>query len=291
MDYYECIQRSLDYIEDNLKMDIEMENIARQANFSMYYFFRLFNEMVGESVKEYIRKRRLSQAAMDIINTEKRILDIALDYGFESQESFTRAFQKLHGITPGRCRKYKNHINFYEKINVKDIRRGDVMMEYRVVEMDEMKMIGIEIAKNFRDGRVYEIPLLWEKWKSESLNEKIENRVGSGNTYGMTTNVMENGDFIYRIFVEVNDFTKIPDGFIGFTLPPARYAVFKTKQRDLGKFWENFFGVWLPSTGYEQPNSVFTNYRGWNISSVANLELYKEDFEVTNEIEIYAPIK
>lgn len=107
----------------------------------------------------------------------------------------------------------------------------------------------------------------------------------------MTSNVKENGDFSYRICVEVNDFDNIPDGFIGFTLPSAKYAVFKTKQSELGKFWENFYGVWLPSTGYEQPNCVFSNYRGWSISAVANLELYAEDFDVTNEIEIYAPVK
>lgn len=291
VNYYECIQSSIDYIENNLKRNIEMEDIARQANFSIYYFFRIFNGMVGEPVKEYIRKRRLSEAAMDIINTNKKILDIAFDYGFESQESFTRAFKKMHGITPGKCREYKNHINFYEKINLNDIKKKGDMMEYRIIEMNEMKLIGVEKAKNYRDGRVYEITLLWDRWKSERLCEKIENRVKSGNTYGIHYNIKENGDFTYRICVEVNEFDYIPNGFIGFTLPSAKYAVFKTKLSELGKFWENFYGVWLPSTGYEQPNCVFSNYRGWNFSSVGNLELYAEDFDVTNEIEIYVPIK
>lgn len=169
INYYECIQNSIDYIEDNLKIDIKMEHIASKANFSMYYFFRLFNDMVGESVKEYIRKRRLSQAAIDIIKTDKRIIDIALDYGFESQESFTRAFQKLHGITPGKCRKYKNHISIYEKINVRDVSKSGAMMEYKVIEKNDMKMVGIEIAKNFKDGKVYEIPLLWNRWNISSV--------------------------------------------------------------------------------------------------------------------------
>lgn len=291
VNYYECIQNSIDYIEDNLKINIKMEDIARQANFSMYYFFRIFNDMIGESVKEYIRRRRLSQAALDIIETDKRIIDIAFEYGFKSQESFTRAFQKLHGIPPGKCRKYKNHINVYAKINVKDIKKGGIAMEYRIMELKGMKFIGIEICKNFRDGRVHEIPLLWERWNSERLCEKIKNKVQSGNTYGMTSNVKENGDFLYRICMEVNDFDNIPDGFIGFTLPPAKYAVFKTKQSELGKFWESFYGVWLPTTGYEQPSCVFNNYRVWNISSVANLELYAEDFHSTNEMYIYAPVK
>src|SRR3984885_50510 len=105
MDHIGRIQRAIDYIEEHLKDELPTESIADVAHFSMWHFQRVFGAIVGDSVKEYVRKRRLASALVELTSTDRRILDIAIDHQFESQESFTRAFKLLYGKTPGECRK------------------------------------------------------------------------------------------------------------------------------------------------------------------------------------------
>ncbi|RXZ78415.1 helix-turn-helix domain-containing protein [Paenibacillaceae bacterium] len=97
---------SLDYIEKHLKVELTLEAISAHASFSMYHYHRLFHSYVGSALAEYIRKRRLTNAASELITTDRRILEIALDYRFDSQESFTRAFKKMFYMTPGRYRSF-----------------------------------------------------------------------------------------------------------------------------------------------------------------------------------------
>ncbi|BBI34290.1 AraC family transcriptional regulator [Cohnella abietis] len=118
MNYYDKIIKTIDFIEIHLKEDLSPNNLAEQAFFSVTHFYRIFRGMVGESVKEYIRKRRLSQSAIELLASEKRIIEIAMEYGFDSQETYIRAFMKMFGITPGRYRRCKDNIVLYEKANI-----------------------------------------------------------------------------------------------------------------------------------------------------------------------------
>ena len=105
MDHIKRIQRAIDFIEANLKEELSAESIAQAACFSMGHFQRVFSSIVGDSVKEHVRKRRMASALIELGSTDRRILDIAVDHHFESQESFTRAFKVHFGKTPGECRK------------------------------------------------------------------------------------------------------------------------------------------------------------------------------------------
>lgn len=109
MNYDACIKKSIKYIEDNLKMKIELKDLADNVFLSKYHFHRVFHTMVGEPVAEYIRRRRLMEAAKELLNTDDKIVDVALDYQFGSQEAFTKAFKKLYGIPPREFR--RNRIN------------------------------------------------------------------------------------------------------------------------------------------------------------------------------------
>ena len=104
MNHLEQIQRAVDYIEDHLNDDLEVESIAKVAGFSRWHFQTVFSAAVGDSLKEYIRSRRLSKAMIEL-GTDKRIVEIAMDAGFESQESFSRAFKQVFQLTPGEFRK------------------------------------------------------------------------------------------------------------------------------------------------------------------------------------------
>lgn len=105
MKYDACIKKSVKYIEDNLDKKIELEELAGKVYLSKYHFHRIFHAGMGEPVAEYIRRRRLAEAAGELLNTDKKIIDIALKYQFGSQESFTKAFKKIYGIPPREFRR------------------------------------------------------------------------------------------------------------------------------------------------------------------------------------------
>lgn len=117
MNYDDCIKKSLKYIELNLKNKIELEDLSEEVFLSKYHFHRVFHTVVGEPVAEYIRERRLNEAAMELINTNNKIIDIAYKYQFSSQEVFTKAFKKLYGIPPRKFRVNKNSIKLINSHN------------------------------------------------------------------------------------------------------------------------------------------------------------------------------
>ena len=105
MAYEKKMRDSLDYIEKNLQSSIQLEDLSRIVYLSKFHYHRLFHGLTGETVKRYISKRRMAAAAQELVLTTNRILDIALDYQFGSQEAFTRAFKRIYGLTPGEYRR------------------------------------------------------------------------------------------------------------------------------------------------------------------------------------------
>ena len=114
MDYYSNIQRTIDFIASNLKEDIDIFSVVEMSHFSVTHFYRIFQAMVGDSVKNYIQKRRLSNIATDLVTSNKRLIDVAFEYGYNSQEVFTRGFTKAFSITPGRYRTQKSKVVLYK---------------------------------------------------------------------------------------------------------------------------------------------------------------------------------
>lgn len=117
MDYKEIIQESIDYIENNIKEKILLEDLAKMAFLSKFHYHRIFSTIVGETVMDYVRKRRLSEAAKELVESNEKIINIALKYQFSSQESFTRAFKKMFDISPGEFRRTQVNVLLYRKID------------------------------------------------------------------------------------------------------------------------------------------------------------------------------
>ena len=118
MENIEPINRAIDYIENNLTEAIRLEEVSAVAGYSLFHFSRLFLELIGETPGDYIRKRRLSEAACELINSRKSILDIALDYQFQSQEAFSRSFKRLFRVSPGTYRKRRYLTRTFPRITL-----------------------------------------------------------------------------------------------------------------------------------------------------------------------------
>ncbi|MFZ5354256.1 MAG: AraC family transcriptional regulator [Bacillota bacterium] len=293
MNHMVSIQKAIDYIEENITEELTLENIASQANFSMYHFHRIFSVVVGESVKGYINKRRLSCAALQLLRTERRIIDIAFEYGFESQEVFTRAFLKHHGITPGRCRRLGRELSFYERVNLlyreKIYSRRDPFMEPKIVVKKSFEIVGLPCRTTDEENRAEStIGKSWLKFMPR-IGE-VKNISYNASTYGLCTSVHDpqrEGEFMYICSIEVDKVVDIPEGMIAKSVPEGKYAVFTHKgevgvgtEADLFKTYEYIYKIWLPQSGY-----VFNR-------DSYDFECYDQRFNGDSpEFDIYIPIK
>lgn len=140
MNWSEAISRSIEYIEDNLTNDITMEEIANHLYISSFYFQKGFSMLCGYSISEYIRNRKLSLAGYELLHTNNKIIDIALKYGYDSPDSFTKAFTRFHGSTPTEVRK-GGKIKEFASLKINLMLEGGYTMEYKIEEKEAFKVI------------------------------------------------------------------------------------------------------------------------------------------------------
>ncbi len=285
MDYYDKIQKTIDFIELHLTEDLSPNIIAEQTFFSMTHFYRIFRGLVGESVKEYIRKRRLSQSAIELLAGEKRIIEIAMEYGFESQETYSRAFTKQFGITPGRYRRDKDVIVLYEKANIgqrlnkKRANLSSLSVHTKVVYKKEFQVMGLQAMVLPGPGTITE---LWtafnERWPEIECLSLSEDRLGICEYY---PDITDENEFSYIACTEVVQSKQIPSGMISRRIPSSKYAVFSHQDsiQHLKDTYQFIYGVWVPESGYELAELDTIEYY--------ELKVGHSDFE----LEIYIPIQ
>lgn len=211
MDTMHCIQNAIDYMEDHLCENLSTENISKRAYMSGFHFQRLFSAVCGVSLGEYIRNRRLTLAGMEIKRSNAKIIDIALKYGYESPESFSRAFTRFHGISPIMARSRDQKLRSFSKISVQSILGGNQMS-------DRLKERGYAVKEN---GPIYYTKNMdaTAKWFEEVLGwfAGIDER-------------NENGDGVYGCLMplpeEIHSMAPVPfNGFHMFQGEPAAKVV------------------------------------------------------------------
>lgn len=295
MDHLKQVQRAIDYIESHLQDELKTESIARVAGFSTWHFQIVFSSAVGDTLKEYIRKRRLTAALIALGSSNRRLIEIALDAGFESQEAFTRAFKAMFGKTPGTCRgegaRSVMSLN-KPKITMEylDHLYGRMNMEPRFEKIDEMKMIGLEtrfisIRSPEKNNHVV-IPKLWDdfiKRAHEIKGRKGAIDFGVCSALGQEQAKSHPDECFYLAGAEVRDLNEIPPGMLAMKIPAGQYAIFshKGKLDKLEHTMNYIFGSWLPKSGKK-------------LRDAPDLEVYGDRFDPKSEkseFDIYIPIQ
>lgn len=295
MNYIGNMQRAVDFINSNIKMELNLDDIARQAYMSKSYFFKIFRIITGYSVKEYLTIYRLHLAAQDLLTSNKKIIDIAFDYGFNSQQTFTKAFSKVYGKPPGNFRNSQTPLMSLKNLNLffdGGMTMDDIFKNVRIIEKEGFNVIGIEVKIDYNNNGHRHIAELWDKWVNQKVYEKIPNIKHFPKTMGITEDTKKEDTAIYRICMEVNNLDFIPNELIGKYMPKSTYAVFKVPLEKVlsGEFWQYFYKKWLPEKGYQQPGSLVTQ-SGYQITSKAQIEVYNNvTCAKDEEMEIYAPI-
>ena len=254
MYYRTWVQRALDYIEAHLTAPVDPAAVAQEAGFSLYHFHRIFQGAVGESIADYMRRRRLTEAARRLLGTRERILEVALLYQFESQASFTRAFRRVFAMTPGQYRRHRQALLLLEKPRLTrdalEHLSDGVSLQPAILHHPAMRVVGLPYRGT---NMSREIPSLWPVF--HRLIAQVSHRREPEVTLGicLPAPLLTDAsaiDWLWAAEVESEPYS-LPAGLITRTIPASQYAVF-VHRAGVDRLMETYryiHGVWLPRSG------------------------------------------
>ena len=268
MDFLGRMNRVADYIEAHLTDDMDYGDLAGIVCCSVYQFGRVFSYVVGVSLSEYVRRRRLSQAALELQRGDAKVINVALRYGYNSPDAFTRAFSAMHGVTPKEACAPGARLRLYPRISFHISIKGDADMEYRIEQRGIAHCAGI--VRNF--GRVkvnreaehwtQERPDIWQFWDQfldhgENIVIRDRYKLYRAPLWQVgVTETLENGDTVVSIGAEVREGEEYPE-LTRFDIPAHTWAVFTArgtlnqKVHPIAQTMTRVLAEWLPVSGYE----------------------------------------
>lgn len=264
MDWITGISKAIDYIEEHITEPTDYARAAKEACSSPFNFQRVFALLCGYTLGDYVRMRRLTLAGEELLSTDAKVIDVALKYGYDSPESFSRAFTRFHGVSPSAVRKGAA-IRSFSRICVKLILTGGSIMEYRIEKKQAAKIIcrRREFTKPGDDYTNREIPEFWNECGRDGSIQKLCGYIKDSAQFKGLLGVcfsteMTDSGFPYGIGAEY-DGESDPQDFEIVEIPAYTYAVFTVRGRMPGAFRETYRKIcteFFPQSGYEYGNGV-----------------------------------
>lgn len=271
--WIEGFQESIDFIEKNLTEELDIEDIAAKAALSPFYYQRIFGALCGVTVGEYIRARRMTLAAQELNGKDVKVIDVAVKYSYDSPDSFSKAFQRFHGITPSQAKEPGAPLRSFAPLHIKITMEGGTMMDYRIVEKAPFTIVGVKRPFN-SDSSYQEIPKFWDEWLAQGEKRPIMG------TFGVCLD-MKGKDFDYWIADLYFPWEDIPEGCETRVIPGSAWAQFpctiKTLQDTNTKIWSE----WLPAL------------QGYSLAGEYDIEVYLPPEEGSDDMKVYiwVPLK
>lgn len=272
----EGIANAIAYMEEDLTQELDIAKIAEKAYLSSFYFQKIFFVLCGFTVGEYIRSRRLTLAAQELCTTDIRVLDLALKYGYDSPDSFSRAFFRFHGVNPSQAREKGRTLHSFAPLKIKLTLEGGTMLEYKIVEKAQFTVMGR--SRRFNTETSYrEIPAFWTEYMESDLHKAI------CGMYGVCIDG-DGKDFDYLIADNYIPWEEIPQGCETRVIPAGTWAIFPcpgTLPDSLQSVNTKIWSEWLPSC------------KTYTLAGNYNIEMYappSADGEMTYS-EIWIPVK
>ena len=276
MNWIQGIQRAIDYVEANITQEVDFEEAARQAYASSFHFQRVFGILCGFSLGDYIRMRRLSLAAEELSRGDAKIIDVAMKYGYDTPESFSRAFSRFHGISPSEAKRGGN-VRTFTPLSVKLTLTGGSKMDYRIEKRDAFQVVckRKRVGKPQSANATPDITAMWQEFGADGTMGRLiaclpENPIMKGLLGICFSSELDAKQFPYGIGVEY-DGRKVDDDLEIVTIPANTYAVFTSKGKMPDAFIETYHRIvteFFPqSSRYEYAENVeFEVYSSQNTS-------------------------
>ena len=223
MSWMELVGNAIQYIEEHITDDLSVEEIAGQVHISPFYFQKGFAMLCGFTLGEYIRNRRLALAGNDLATGDAKIIDIALKYGYESPDSFTRAFTRFHGVTPSQARRDAVMLKSFAPLKIRFSLEGGYIMDYRIEKKEAFTVLAHSRVFPY-EGAKEQIPLFWQEHHSGPLAGKV------CGVFGINVDEEMGGNrFEYMIADPYNPADPVPEGLEVRTIPAFTWAVFPVR--------------------------------------------------------------
>ncbi|MCM3761002.1 AraC family transcriptional regulator [Alkalihalobacillus oceani] len=260
MNILEGMNNAMQYIEDHLTEEIDLERAASLAYCSAYHFTRMFSSLAGVPISEYIRRRRLTLAAFELQQHQFRVIDVALKYRYSSPDAFTRAFQTVHGVTPSEARKLSQPLKSFPRMTFQLTIEGGEAMNYRIEEKDAFRIVGLKkrVPIVFH-GVNPEIAAMWASLDEQTITtlKGLSNLTPAGMISASTNfsegRMREEGELDHYIGVATT--AACPDGLSALEVSASTWAVFEAVgpfPETLQNIWGRIYSEWFPTSGYEQ---------------------------------------
>lgn len=256
MEWVEGLNQSMQYIEEHLTDEIDYGQLGRIAGCSAYHFQRMFTYMAGVTLAEYIRRRKMSLAAVDIQGGKEKIIDIAEKYGYQSPTAFNRAFQSVHGIAPSAVRGEGVSVKSFPPLTFRIVVKGAEEMNYRIETRDAFRIIGVsaplhqELEKNFAV-----VPDMWQKAVANGTIQKLAAMMDTP-PMGLLGVSACNDEEQWKYFIAVSS-TGEDDEFEEYIVPASTWAIFPGSgtNQSVQELEQRIISEWLPASGYEYANA------------------------------------
>ncbi len=284
MEWIESISKAIEYIETHITEDLATSDIAKEVCISSFYFQKGFSMLCGFTVAEYIRQRRLTLAGSELVSTDNKIIDIAMKYGYDSPDSFTKAFTRFHGSTPTAVRRDGAMMKSFASLKINISLKGGYTMDYKIIEKEDFTVLASGSRFKYESCKE-EIPKFWQ--------EHYES--GKGNVvcgmYGVNIDKsMGNSDeFEYLIADDYKTGNDIPEGFVTRVIPKHTWAVFSCKgamPKAMIDVNQKIFSEWLPNC------KDYEIAEGYNIETYTDINDYPKGNQDENYYsELWIPVK
>lgn len=273
MDWVERINAVVDYIEGRIESEepIDEITIGKIAACSFGLFQGSFAQMSGISLSEYVRRRKLTLAAYDLQNTDTKVVDAAMKYGYQSADAFSVAFKRLHGISPIDSKKPNMKLTFYCRLRFALTIQGVDKMDYTIIERGVFNVAGIRRTTPYGGGT-------WAIVKSDGSNDRANELFGKFYDLGLCFSFGDDGSNDYMCAVEYGG--ELPDGLDSFSYPAATWLKFEAKGtitgNTLGNVWQRINNEFLPQSKYKKSElPTIEKYVSWDeAANSCNVEIW-----------------
>ncbi len=271
--WIEGFQKSIEFMERHLTEELRIEEIAETAALSPFYYQRIFGALCGMTVGEYVRARRMTLAALELNRKDVKVIDVAVKYGYDSPDSFAKAFQRFHGIMPSQAREPGAPLRSFAPLHIKIKMEGGTMLDYRIVKKAPFTIVGVK--RRFHSDTSYqEIPKFWDEWLAQGEKRSVMG------TFGVCID-MDGKEFDYWIADLYFPWEEIPEGCETRVIPESVWAQFPCTIQTLQDTNTKIWSEWLPAL------------QGYSLAGEYDIEVYlpPKEGETEMTVFIWVPLK